>query len=326
MPATGRHRAVLAAVGACLAWASFPACAIAPRSPTANGEPPELEFQWVSEVPLPGPLPPRGPRVQGQVIEIPVAGALARTSWDTGASPELLPLKADDLRPPPQSPWVFDRTGRHRFRALPSGWIEAQTRCRNCERGWRKDWRLRVAGSTYAAPLVTRHRIYFGAMDNRVYGIKRRNGHRLWVTEVGSRVTRPLVLLEHPPLAEGPDSERPRKRRRPLALLLLIPDAGTELIALDAVGGAKVATFTLPRAEERLVGEPVVTPDGKIIVARQEYAPGQASLVVLELARSADPAPVPYNATDSSAPAARPPDGRQQTNLTSAGRVAPDSR
>lgn len=326
MTRTARWRfAGLAAVATCALCAVPPsgvaAQQVATPGPAVESSVPQLEFQPLSEIALPGPLPPRGPRVRGPVVEIPVAGALARTGWSPGDAPELVPLGPDDLRPPPQSAWVQAPEGKHRYRALPSGWVEAQVRCRKCDQGWRPRWRLRVAGSTFTAPLVTRHRVYLGAMDNRVYGIKRRNGHRLWATEVGSRVTRPMVLVDDLIFDDSLEQRgKNKKKKRPLALLLLIPDSGSELIALDAVSGKEVATFTLPHAEDRLVGAPVVTEGGKVIVARQKYRPGEASLMVLELRPTGALADLPYNAADPPAEALDPPRGEEPAGPTITGR------
>jgi hypothetical protein len=74
--------------------------------------------------------------------------------------------------------------------------------------------------------------------------------------------------------------------------VLATPDQGTTLVALDARNGAEVASFDLPEGEGKLYGSPLVTPDGKIVVARQKYEEAEASLMILDLSEPPKPSPL----------------------------------
>jgi len=252
---------------------------------------PNLAFTLIHEIELPGPLPGGSPWLRQGDVAIPVSGALALTDWHSEALPR---LDADLLGIVPQEPvgseWIEFDGGKRRYRALPEGRIVAEKRCRRCKRGWRKNWKLRVAGSTVSPPLVTPARVYFAALDNRLYCVKRKNGHRVWIADVESRVSRPLVRWQ---VFGGVPGGRDRPE---LELILVVPDDRPEVQAWHAASGIKVATFPLGENGGRVVGVPLATPDGKLVVARQRYAPGDASLLVLELA-SPDP------------PQAEPPSG-----------------
>ena len=73
-------------------------------------------------------------------------------------------------------------------------------------------------------------------------------------------------------------------------LVLAVPDDGGAIVALDAHTGAKVASYDLPDDGGTLVGDPLVTPDGRIVVARQKYTPEDASLMVFRLVPPRQPA------------------------------------
>jgi outer membrane protein assembly factor BamB len=173
----------------------------------------------------------------------------------------------------PADGWSVAPDGLFRCSMLSSGRIVGQKRCWNCRKGWRKKWKLRVAGDDLPPPLVTEKRVYFGAFDNRVYGVKRKNGHRVWEADLPSRVSEPLARWFN---AIGEDGAA-------LDLVILIPDSRTSIIALYAETGARVATYELPQNGGRFIGSPVVTADGKIVAARQKYAAEEASLLVFEL-------------------------------------------
>jgi hypothetical protein len=246
------------------------------KSTTPEG--PRLTFKLLNEIRLPGPLPGAGPRLVGDRVVIPVAGFVAVTTWDEQASPRLEPEAAASVaREPAEESWAESPDGKNRYQALPEGRIVGEKRCTRCKRGWRRSWRLRVAGSTVAPPLVTPDRVYFGAMDNRLYCVKRRNGHRIWVADAESRLSRPLVLWQVLGRAPGSGGSG-------FELILTVPDDRPEVQAWNAQNGERVATFSLSEEGGRLIGVPLATPDGKIIVARQNYAPADASLMVLQLA------------------------------------------
>jgi hypothetical protein len=244
----------------------------------ATDDAPELSFDLVNEIPLPGPLPGGSPRLIAGDVAIPVAGSVALADWRASAAPRLDgSLLARLAAEPTAQDWVESDDGRFRYRALPEGRIVAEKRCKRCKRGWRKRWSLRVAGSTLSPPLVTPRRIYFTAMDNRLYCLKRKNGHRVWSADVESRVTRGLVRWQ---VFGGIPGGRDRPE---LELILVVPDDRSEVQAWHAASGKRVATYPLGESGGRVVGVPLATPDGKLVLARQRYAPGDASLLVLEL-------------------------------------------
>jgi hypothetical protein len=110
--------------------------------------------------------------------------------------------------------------------------------------------------------------------------VKRKNGHRVWEAYVKGRVSRPLRLWR--PVADPSSPDRPPEAQA-LELVLVTPDHGTAILALEAVTGAEVAIFELPENGAKLYGAPLVTPDGKIVVARQEYNETEATLMVFDL-------------------------------------------
>lgn len=254
------------------------------REPIRN-----LAFALLRDIRLPGPLPPGSPRLVGDRVEIDVAGGVAVTDWDGERSPTILGEASQSSAPVgPEPGWVESPDGQFRYRAEPSGRIVAQKRCRRCSKVWRKKWQLRVSGSTLAPPLATEQRLYFGALDNRVYALRRRNGHRLWAVDVEGRVSTPLVALSYE-TPVPPDTDESQAPPAPaLELILVVPGDGSRLLALDAESGRKLASYTLTEAEGKLVGVPVVTSDGAILMARQKYAPEEASLMVFRLGAAAE--------------------------------------
>jgi hypothetical protein len=232
---------------------------------------PDLTFRLLRDIQLPGPLPGTGPALAGGEIVIEVAGGIMASGWSAEAAPRM-------IEPPAESPaetgiWSVAPDGSFRCGLLLTGKLVGQKRCPGCRRGWNKKWKLRVAGEGLPPPLVTHNRVYYGAFDNRVYCVKRKNGHRLWVTDLPSRISRPLRRWLH---ALTPGAAE-------LELVILIPDNSTSIIALDADTGSRVATYDLPQNGGLLVGSPVVTDDGKIVVASQKYTAAEASLLVFEL-------------------------------------------
>jgi hypothetical protein len=233
---------------------------------------PRMAFRQFNDIPLPGPLPGRGPRLVEGEIEIPVAGGVAMSGWLEGSVPRI-------VRQPPAGEaepheWSYSPEGDFRCSVLDSGHILAQKGCGDCRKKWRKKWKLRVAGSDMAPPLLTDNRAFYGGLDNRVYCLKRRNGHRMWDSDIAGRVSQPLALWRS-------DGE--------VELIILVPDDGRSIIALHAATGSRTAAFDLPQNGGQLKGSPIVTTDGKIVVARQLYAAAQASLMVFDLVEPGEP-------------------------------------
>jgi hypothetical protein len=275
-------------------------------------DPPEFRIVSVEQIPLAGPLE-SGPRLVDGMIEVRTAAGLVRTTWDGSAQPTIdaTPAAPDQ----PAREWGVSSDGTHRAGALDYRTLLVQKSCRSCDSGWRRRWRMRVAGLAQAAPLVTEQRVYYGAADNKVYGVRRKNGHRAWATALDGRIQRPLALW----VADDAS----------IAALLAIPEPGVELVVLDAVGGRAAFRYTLQGADEHFVGPAVRVPDGRIVLARQGYAPGDAGLVVLEITfqapDTAEPVEIPvtgYNlpASDEPIPARPLPDIR--TTFATAGSLS----
>ena len=45
-------------------------------------------------------------------------------------------------------------------------------------------------------PALYRHRVYFGAYDQRVYALDQKNGHTVWSTPIGAKIESPPVIAE----------------------------------------------------------------------------------------------------------------------------------
>jgi hypothetical protein len=111
--------------------------------------------------------------------------------------------------------------------------------------------------------------------------VKAHSGHRVWVTDLGARVSSPLIHWSGS--IGGDPSQEGKSPQQELSLILAVPNGGSELTALDSVRGQTVATLRLEDDEGKLVSGPLATPDGKIVVARQKYAATDASLMVYGL-------------------------------------------
>jgi hypothetical protein len=296
-------RAIMAAWTALAALAA-PGGSARPQSPTTTSETgfddlpvrsewtaaqpklPQLVFRMHADIPLPGPLPGGSPRaVDSLRVHVPVHGALAVTLLERDAAPVLVPL--DPARRPsgpddPPSPWVLSADGRQRYQTRPSGLVVAERCCSEFSGGWYRLWKLRLPAGTVVPPLLVDRRVLFvAALDNQLYALRARNGHRLWTAELGRRLSRPLACWTGGPKpAAGPGDHSAERRT---SLILVVPDDGSELLALDAATGRKVATVRLPDGDGQIVGGPLSTAQGKIVVARQKYAESEASLLVFTL-------------------------------------------
>jgi len=243
---------------------------------------PQLRFRLVGEIALPGPLPGKGPRIVGNRVEIPVAGGVASMPVEPGAVAQIA-----DREPGPEfdvEPWAISANGKRRYGT-------------SCESGWKKRWRHRLPGNRSAPPLLHAKRLYAAAMDNMIYCVKAGNGHQIWTSDVGGRTSRRLVIW-----ASG-GKGWVSSSNSPLApvVILVVPDSGAELRALSAATGERVARIRLERGEGTLVGVPVTTPDGRILVAHQKYDESEAALWIYELDVPGQP-PQPYAPPFESAP------------------------
>ena len=111
-------------------------------------------------------------------------------------------------------------------------------------------------------------------------GTKNGQSHRVWLTDLGARVSLPLVHWKGEiPLANVETVVPPRR----MSLILAVPDDGNRLLALLPSTGEPVAAVRLEGGAGQLIGAPVATAEGTIVVARQEYAESKASLLVYSL-------------------------------------------
>jgi hypothetical protein len=115
--------------------------------------------------------------------------------------------------------------------------------------------------------------------------------------DVGERVSNPLASWTGPfpgTSQEGPDPNRPG-----LELLLVVPDSGKALLALDAYDGRQAAVHSVPESRGRLLGPALVTRGGRVLVARQGYEDTDSSIEILGLVPAEqEPPPAgggPYN-------------------------------
>ena len=259
-------------VGARIEAEPFSAAEFPFDPPAAESAVPQLAFELVSEVPLAGPLPGEEPRrVDGRVVVRTADGDVV-TAVEAGPGDHSLAGDGD---------WVQTPNGRMRYRAVADR-IVAEKQCKRCRRGWKQSWRVRVAGP--APPLPLDDRVCYGALDNFVYCLNPRNGHRLWMTDVEGRITRRLVEWtgDLPPA-------QPAEPPRQVVVVLAVVDAGSKLVALGAADGRQLASVDLGDDEGAFVAVPLAAPDGRVVVARQWYRKDKASLMVYRLTRPPPP-------------------------------------
>lgn len=266
-----------------------------PLPPREGPAPPRLAFEQLTEVVLPGPLPGDPVSLDDGTIRVPVAGGWARITLDPEPSVELSSDPPADVPADGQSEgWVVSKDGRFRYRTLPEGRVVAQRR-----RGkrWRQQWSLRAPNATLAPPLIAGERLLFGSLDDRVYAVRRDNGHRLWAVDLGDRISRPLTLWDA-------ELRVPGKPVVPLRVLLVVPDGGGSLIALDVEDGSRLASLEPPFQDSHLIAPALVAPDGRILAAIQKYTPKDAALGVFRLGVPASAKPprpeVAYNGPELS--------------------------
>lgn len=245
-----------------------------------------MRFAVLREVPVPGPIAEGRLRLDSDGVHVPLRGGEAVVPLEPAGSPRLLD---GDLAAGggDSDGWVLGGSGRLRFRTLPSGTVEAQRRCKGCRSGWKTAWRLQVGCATPAPPLVVGPKVCYGALDNQVYCVRASNGHRLWASDVGDRVSTNLALWTGEVDATGGGrSTAGAAGPATVELLLVVPDAGGALVALDAYDGHRAAARELSESQGRLIGPPLVSEDGRIVVARQGYQDTEAVLEFLALVPS----------------------------------------
>lgn len=248
-------------------------------------EPPPLTFRSVSDIPLPGPLSSEVTRLPDGTLRLAVKGGWAVLSLD----PELA-VRIVETDPAatldsewPYPAWVTSSDGRFRYSTQPEGVVLAE---RRHPKRWKKTWRLRVAASTPAPPLLAGQRLLFGALDNQVHAVRTDNGHLLWASDVGARLSKPLTLWRRDLEVEGASA-----KSASVDLVLVVPDDGASLIALDCFDGNRIASLELSSDEGRFLAPAMLADDGRIVVAVQHYDPSSAALAVFELGPPDEPTP-----------------------------------
>jgi hypothetical protein len=272
-----------------------------PALPLRKGpKPPGLAFRVLGEVALRGPLPEASPRLVEGKIAVATEAGIATAEPVPGASATVAP--AVDPPPPAEagSGWVLSADGRYRYRTLPEGRLDAEKLSRFGSGKWKPKWKVRLTGGTPAAPLVLEKRVCVGSLADLVTCVRYDNGHRVWATDVQDRISRPLVLWEGEVSEPGASGAPPHTAKE--RLILVTPDTGGNIVALDPYDGAKRATFELPEASGRIASEPVVTPAGTVAVPRQGYEASEAGITLLavvvapkEPAKPKTEKPVSYN-------------------------------
>lgn len=264
-----------------------------PALPRRKGAPPpRLSFERIAEIPLPG-LPAGDPKWIDGEVHIPLADAIAVTTLDPGSIPRLEPpasppaAAGEDRADGTASPWVVSEDGKLRFRASPEGEVLAERRCSWCRNGWRTIWKLTVAGATVSPPLVRGPRLFFTTLANQVFAVRSDNGHRLWAADVEDRLSRPPALWNG--IIPAPAQAPPGAPGERIDLLLVTPDEGAFIVALDPFDGSRVATHELPASEGRFSTQAIATEDGRVVVARETYE-AEALLMVLAFELPAVPA------------------------------------
>ncbi|HEX5044274.1 MAG TPA: PQQ-binding-like beta-propeller repeat protein [Candidatus Polarisedimenticolaceae bacterium] len=258
-----------------------------PPLPARRGpKPPPLAFSVTTDVPLLGPVSANGAGVtNGRVV---LRGPLGFVSVPLAPGGEVEPAAAPPLAANTDAEgWVYAPEGGWRYRTLPAGEVVAQ-RWWGSRYGWRPRWSLRVGSGTPSPPVLVNGRLIFGALDDQVYAVRADNGHRLWMTDVKDRVSRPLALWRGTFEVEG----KPRE----VDVVLVTPDDALTVQALDVFDGSPLASFSAEKISRgsAIVSAPLVTEDGKIVVAHQGYAPEDASVLVLRLdPQKAPGAPTP---------------------------------
>ena len=256
-----------------------------PFRPRREGPPPPaIRLRVERSVALLGPLAPGLAELQNGSIRVPLSVGHAVVDLDTGTVREAGDVPAE---PVGETEWVIGGPAeRFRFRSEPGNppVLAAERRSKGPDGAWKRRWMLRVPGLS-TVPLVIRDRVFVGTRDNRVLGLRAKNGHRLWSQDVGDRVLAPLSPW-------SAEIAVPSGAPRSVAGILVVPEDGKRVIVLDPFDGAKLATLEIPGADARADGGAVAAPDGRIVLLVRGYAPEDVSLLVAR-AEAAPSTPAP---------------------------------
>ena len=264
-----------------------------PALPARRGPGPALIFERLGEIKLPGPLGEKPGFVADGLVVIPVEGGWVRVAPELDATPTIVP----SVDGQGAAEWIVSSNGKRRFRTTPEGIVLAEHRSRSRKK-WVSSWKIVAPNSILAPPLLLGPRLCYAGLDDRVTCVRASNGHRLWAVDLGDRLSRGLTAW--PASGDIPvDGE----------ILLVVPDDGASVIALDAYDGRRVASFELP-ATHHFASSALVPSRDRIAVARKGYEDRDAALVLFRLTRpspAVPKSPVPYN---GGSPARTGPSGR----------------
>ncbi len=265
-----------------------------PALPARRGPGPSLVFERLGEIALPGPLGGQPGFLSDGLVILPVEGGWARVAVETDSTPSIVP----SLDVPETPEWVSSFDGKRRYRTTAEGLVEAQRRSRTSKK-WVSSWRIVAPNSIMAPPVLLGPRLCYAGLDDRVTCVRASNGHRVWTVDLGDRLSKTLTCW--PACGQGPiDGD----------ILLVVPDDGASVIALDAYDGRRVATFELP-GPQRFASPALVVSGNRIAIARKGYDAREAALVLFRLIPppppSAPTSPLPYN---DGSPALTGPSGR----------------
>jgi hypothetical protein len=267
-----------------------------PPLPVRQGPAPKLKFELAREIALTGPVTAPEPWADGETLLVPLESGAARVDPRVETPPET----GVTAEPPsdPNGAWIVNADGTRRFRATAEGIVEAQKKRKN-GRKWRHSWRIVAPNATPAPPILMGPRLCYAGLDDRVTCVKANNGHRLWTTDLGDRLSRPIARW--PSASPARVTTKTGDRTIEGEILLAVPDNGASMIALDAYDGRRLATYDLP-TEQRLVSGPLVFGDDGIAAVREAFDKTQVAVLVLRLV---------HNEAPPAAPAAQPtPTGR----------------
>lgn len=275
-----------------------------PPLPERRGPAPKLQFAVVGEIALAGPVTATDAWSDGDSVAVPLASGVVRVPPSLGAAP----VKSEASTPPedPHGGWIVSSEGTHRYRTTAEGLVEAEHYSKWRKR-WTRSWRIVTPNSTPAAPLLIGPRLCYAGLDDRVTCVRASNGHRLWTADLGDRLSRPLARW--PSATPSHVSASRSDRAVEGDSLLVVPDDGESLVALDAYDGRRLATYKAP-SFSRIVSGPMVFSEDRIAAVRTGFEESDVAVVLLRLepvTTSEAPAPIPYN---DGSPAKPTPNGR----------------
>ena len=258
-----------------------------PALPDRHGPAPRYVFEPLGEIAIPGPLGEAPAYVLGDEVAVPVASGIARVKPELDAAPRI-----DTSAVPATDPWITEPGRKRRYRTTLEGIVEAESWSKIRKR-WVRRWKIVAPNSFLAPPVLVGPRLCYAGLDDLVTCVRASNGHRLWAIDTGDRVSRPISRWPTLP----PDPKHAKGERGVEGeILLVVPDSGASVIALDAYDGTRVAVFDLP-APRRFASPALVVPGDRIALARKGYEDSEAALVLLRLtpSKTSPATPVPYN-------------------------------